>query len=65
MDKKKEAKRLSARQSFIVNNYCNKLECEACPLKNEGKDGKTTCESTVLQDKILELEFGTKKEDDD
>ena len=61
MDKKKQVKRLSARQGFIIHNYCSKMKCESCPLRSKEEDN-TSCENTVLQDKILELGFGTKKQ---
>lgn len=61
MDKKKQVKRLSARQNVIITNYCNKIGCKKCPLAVYDEEGKRDCESMQLQDQIIELEFGDLK----
>jgi len=45
--------KLNEEQTYIILNYCNAIGCKDCPLNRK----PDPCDSAVLQDQIMELEF--------
>jgi len=46
-------KQLNDRQTSVIINYCNTIGCKDCPLNRK----PDPCESNILQDEIMDLEF--------
>ncbi len=38
---------------IVIKNYCDEIGCEDCPVKIDDDE----CESSKLQDLIMEIEF--------
>jgi len=44
---------LERQHTHVIRNFCNAIGCKECPLNRK----PDPCDSIILQDKIMKLEF--------